>query len=378
MARRGVVVTAAVVLSLCLLAFVLSDPEDVSGVSETIRLRVGKWWRQDRQAVGSRPAVESKRAMLSEILTEKAQLQRILAREDRRAKQKSELSEMMHQQEAQSQEQNAEEAQEAQRDVLMDEDEIDVEEEQNYRAQEARTKHAATINTKVRKAQPQEKAQVRAVPTEVKMAVRPKTSFATHTPVTKHDAKLQHLLTAAAKTPTVHRAPTTTAKAKVAAHSKDTAQTKPSVVQKFLTKVVGAPAAEKSAHNDAQEIVMEPDYQAAAAVIEGLPTKRPALPPLPPLKKAQAAMAHKAREPATKAKNPVAMPPVPHSEKPAPEVVSPASGEFMGHSLAWYLIWGTVASLCLSIVAFVLCYACNLCQGQRSSPWGLAPKRMYG
>jgi len=370
-------VTAAVVLSLCLLAFMLSDHENVSGVSETIRLRVDKWWGQERQAVGSRP--ESKRAMLSEILAEKAQLKRILAREDRRAKENAEFTEMPLQ-EAKLEKEDAKEAREAQRDVLMDEDEIEVEQEQQYRAQEAqktRTKQGATINTKLPKAQPQKQARVRTVATEVKTAVKPKARVATPKTATKHAAKLQQLSTA--KTPTVQPAPVITDKEKAAAHSQHNAQTKPVVVQKFLKKVVGARAVEKSVHNDAQEIVMEPDYQAATAVVEGLPTKRPALPLLPPLKKAEAATTHNAKHPATvhKAKKPVAMPPVSHSKKPVPEVVSPASVD-SGHNLAWYLIWGTVASLCLGIVAFVLCYACNLCQGQRSSPWGLPPKRMYG
>merc|ERR1711907_766793 len=195
--------------------------------------------------------------------------------------------------------------------------------------------------TKFLKAQPQKQAQVRTVATEVKTAVKPKARVVTPKTATKHAAKLQQLSTA--KTPTVQPAPVITDKEKAAAHSQHNAQTKPVVVQKFLKKVVGAQAVEKSVHNDAQEIVMEPDYQAATAVVEGLPTKRPALPLLPPLKKAEAATTHNAKHPATvhKAKKPVAMPPV-------SQVVSPASVD-SGHNLAWYLIWGTVASLCLGI-----------------------------
>lgn len=356
MARRGVVVTAAVVLSLCLLAFMLSDREDVSGVSETIRLRVGKWWRQGRQeTAGPRPAVESKRAMLHEILTEKAQLKRILVRQDRKAKQEAELAEMRRQVAASAEQQDAKEALEMQRNVMLDEDEIEAEQADKYLQAEKAHHKAHTAH----KARQQEKAQVRTAATKAKVPVTPKTTVVT----TKHTAKLQQLPTAK-KTETVQ--------AKVAAPS-EPPQTKSAVTVIKKTKVVHEPAVvvkKNAPPKDTQEIVMEPDYQAATAVVEGLPTKHPTLPSKPALKKAKAVTMHKT-------KKPVVMPPVPHAEKPPPEVVSPASGGASGHSILWYVIWGTVASLCFGIVAFVLCYACNLCQGQRSSPWGLPPKRTY-
>merc|ERR1711934_5371 len=162
--------------------------------------------------------------MLSDILTEKAQLKRILAREDRRAKKNSEFTEM-HLQEVKLEKEDAKEAREAQTDVPMDEDEIEVEQEQQYRAQEAqktRTKQGATINTKFPKAQPQKQARVRTVATEVKTAVKPKARVATPKTATKHAAKLQQLSTA--KTPTVKPAPVITDKEKAAAHSQHNAK----------------------------------------------------------------------------------------------------------------------------------------------------------
>merc|ERR1719482_691066 len=144
---------------------------------------------------------------------------------------------------------------------MMDEDEIEREAADKFvEVQKAHVK-AHKAHHKAHKAQQHEKAQVRTAATKAKTTVvTPKTTVVTP----KHAAKLQQVPTA--KTPK-------TVKVKVAAPSGPKGKSAVTVVKK--TKVVQAPAVvvkKNAPPKDTQEIVMEPDYQAAASVVEGLPT----------------------------------------------------------------------------------------------------------
>merc|ERR1711988_134765 len=166
------------------------------------------------------------------------------------------------------------------------------------------------------------------------------------------------------------------AQAKVAAH--DASGIKIKVTPKARSTSHPSKKPEASVRTATQAIVMEPDDEAAKAVVEGASMS------MPPIHQHQVEKVKTKKSQEVPMISPIVTK-VSHkvipSEKSVAEEPTPASATSdrdSGHGVWWYAVWGTVAFLCFLIVVCVIGYSCNLCKTERSRPWGLPPKRNYG